>query len=233
MSISDQRLREACLAAEELLIADFPEPHEPVHEFSPEFERKMETLLRKQKHAAFSQNLRKAAGFFLAILVGCSLWLTVDVEARERFIGWVREQYDDFQTHYYFEGTDNADTADVEYVLTEVPEGYVLEDIIDMGGDDFITVYKNESGKLLTVGIYADKENANLFVKTDTLEEKQIHINETPATYYYSPNNQESSLAIWIDLQTNNLIFMDGWFSETELVKIAKSLAANPAIQTN
>lgn len=225
MNISDQRLREACLAAEEILIADFLDPHEPAHTFSPEFERKMDTLLRKQARRNLYQKLQRAAGFFLAILVGCSLWLTVDAEARERFIGWVREPYDAFQTHYYFEGTDTTDAADVEYVLTKIPDGYVLEEVIELGDGNTVTQYVNENGFGFSFGYFTNRDSSHLFVRTDSMEYKNVQVNGNSADYYYSKENSESSAVIWIDSNTNMLLFVDGWFSEVELLKIAESIS--------
>ena len=112
--------------------------------------------------------------------------------------------------------------------MTEVPEGYVFEEEISLGDHDYIVIYKNKFGKLLTIGI-AQSEDFHLFLKTDDFSVKTVKINGLSAEFYYSDNFSHSSTVVWTDPKTNTLCYVDGWFSEVELLKIAESISLKPS----
>ena len=51
----------------------------------------MEALLRRRKRAPVYRVLKGVACFFLAFLLGGTIFLSTNAQAREAFFGWVRE----------------------------------------------------------------------------------------------------------------------------------------------
>lgn len=94
MNLTDEALSLAAAQVRDAMPASLPSPSACEHTFSRAFERKMRPLLRRQRHPLFAQAVRRAAAFFLTVLVGAGVWLTVDVQAREIFFAWVREFYE-------------------------------------------------------------------------------------------------------------------------------------------
>ena len=104
LSFSEEELRAAAKEVSLAWVDRLPEARECQYVFSRHFERKMNRLLRRTRHPALSRGLRRVACFFLALLIGGIVWLSVDAEAREAFFGWV-SGWTEGSRHYYFEGT--------------------------------------------------------------------------------------------------------------------------------
>lgn len=227
MTFTEKQLREAAHCAAEAMADGFLDVPENEHEISPVFERKMEKLLRKMHRRPYVQTLQRAAAFFLAFLAAGSIWLSTDVQAREVFIGWVQEQYDRFQTHYFHKGVDTTNTEDIKYVLTEIPEGYEWETEIELTPGNVIYSYVNQDGYGLTFGYFTDQENGNLFIDTSNAEQTSVQMGEIIADFYCSADGSGSNMLVWVD-ENNVLLHINGWFSESEMVKIAKSIDCVP-----
>lgn len=180
--IPEELLRRAaagsCAEYVEELTADFDPEYQ--HEFSPEFERKIKKLIRKTKHPAFYRTMQRVASFVLAVVLAGGAWLTVDVEARAAFIGWVKEVYETYFV-YRYEGPD-MDAEPAQYQLTWVPEGYqeVFSDLADGEGSE---AYVNESGQYLKFAYVSDPNNSNLFIITETAACYEVSVNGYPADY--------------------------------------------------
>ena len=95
--ISEDRLRQAVRDAGALLDQSLPDPDQCHHTFSPAFLNRMEALLRRRKRAPVYRVLKGVACFFLAFLLGGTIFLSTNAQAREAFFGWVREQAEGVQ----------------------------------------------------------------------------------------------------------------------------------------
>lgn len=92
--ITDEMLRAAAAEANQAILDSLPLPKDCVHQFSPQFERKMKRIIRRERHPVAYKFFQAAACFLVAVILTGSTWLTVDVEAREIFVAWVRQQYE-------------------------------------------------------------------------------------------------------------------------------------------
>ena len=113
--ISEERLRTAARAVSQAMIDSLPEPEDCHHDFSPEFERKMKKLLRRSRHWGLYQGLKRAACFFLVLLLSSGAFLTVNAEAREIVFGWVSEKFEDAQRYFYPGKTSSSVDIAVSY----------------------------------------------------------------------------------------------------------------------
>ena len=228
MNDFEKLLRDAALKAEDTMISDF-EANNAEHDFSPEFVAKMHTLRAAQTTSAFTRILKSAACFALVLLMGCTLYLGTDAEARERFIGWLKEIDSPTSVHYYFGGVD--DTAPVRYEMTKIPNGYVFVEEYDMGNGDFSQLYRNTDGKQFTFGVY-QSEDSNIFVGNyDAM--KTVSVRGIQADYYYHPDGSDRNILLWIIPETKVLIYVQGFQSEAELVEIAESITPVLSLPTN
>ena len=80
----------AAAEADQTLCASLPPASACEHRFSPQFERSMKRVLRRAKHPAVYRYLRRAACFFIALILAGTSWLTIDAKARAVFFDWVR-----------------------------------------------------------------------------------------------------------------------------------------------
>ena len=77
--IPEERLREAAQEAGRIIANRYPDPEACQHTFSPEFEAKMERLLRRaarRERLVLAQRVaRRVACLLLVLLLGCGTWL--------------------------------------------------------------------------------------------------------------------------------------------------------------
>lgn len=124
----------------------------PEQDFSSDFEKKMKKLVRRANHPIRYRVVQTAACILLAsLLSGCTV-LAVSPEAREAFLGWVREVYENaFIYHFYGEKQGDQELlqeTETFYRPTWVPEGYR---IIRATAMERITsiVYRDDSHALI------------------------------------------------------------------------------------
>lgn len=91
--ISEDRLRQAVRDAGALLDQSLPDPDQCHHTFSPAFLNRMEALLRRRKRAPVYRVLKGVACFFL---LGGTIFLSTNAQAREAFFGWLSESFNRF-----------------------------------------------------------------------------------------------------------------------------------------
>ena len=84
----EERLREAASWADEAILDSLPDTEGSPVAFSPRFERKMRRLIHRTD-CPVTYVLQQAACIVLVLLMCASLWLTVDVDARAKFFGWL------------------------------------------------------------------------------------------------------------------------------------------------
>ena len=123
----DELIRWIMLDADRVEYGGVPE-EEPGHVFPPAFERQMRRPPGRGRHPLY-RTLRAAACFLLALLLsGCTV-LAVSPEAREVFVGWVREIHDTYFLYKFFgdEEREPVSKEDVLHQPTYVPPGYRIE----------------------------------------------------------------------------------------------------------
>lgn len=98
--ISEEMLRNAAIEADHVLMDSISQLEEH-HEFSPNFEHNMKRIIRRAKHPLLYGSLKKVACFVMVLLISGSVFLTVNVEARAAFVGWLRETYVMFLVYHY------------------------------------------------------------------------------------------------------------------------------------
>lgn len=221
--ISDERLREAARKVEESMLASLPEPEECEATFSPEFERKMERLLRRADHPIRKRIMKAVACFLLAVLVGGGSVLTFSVEARAAFVTWVREVYET-QFIYRFFQTNEESFDTIVYRPTWVPVDYQITAEFKLEG--FSTIeYRTDSGNLATFTYCSNTLAPAIQIERDGTEiYKQVFVDGIVADLYLDSDEGDVSVLIWTNEDSDTIFRLAAPFSERELIKMAESI---------
>lgn len=222
--LTDEMLRQAagesCSAFVQTLERDYCEARQ--YTPSPKFEKQIKKLMRKANHPYLYQVAQRVAAVALVVLLAGSAWLTVDVQARETFFGWVKEWYGTYFV-YRFEASANSDTSSVEYQLTIIPEGYT-EFYSDFTEGTASVVYANEDGNLLKFSYSYNPDKIDWFVEVATMTQTQVTVGSTVADLFVASDEAIGNALMWIS-DDNTAFFISGFLDETELIQIAENIS--------
>lgn len=223
MSQSDQHLRAAAHAAGDAILASYYANAETDHQFSPEFEQKMNLLLLQTRRRPRHLILQKVASVLLAIALGGSLWLAIDTDARAAVFGWIKEQHENiFQ--YHFEGG-APPTSEFTYELGWLPEGYHFLRQIDGDGSTHV-FYTDESGNIISLLYTTDLNDTslNLFILDDSAAFQTVMIGDSSADLYITNHADHSNSIVWENPETNALFIISSIEEGDVLIKMAENI---------
>ena len=217
--ITDAMLREAAAEAERFMLAHLPEVQEP-HVFSKRFERKMQKLISRMKHPVRYQVMRYVAAVLLAIITLFGAVLAVSPEARATVIGWVRST---FHEYFEYENDNTDDPIQDEYELAVVPDGYsLLNEINKANGKMYL--YVDDSGNMLQFTYAYGEETDSLYIETELYRQHSGNVHGMLADIYIAVSENETSVIVWHDRQTEVLFHVFAKSDQDELIKIAESV---------
>lgn len=223
--IPEGRLRQAAQRAQEALLDSLPESP-AAHTFSPAYRRKLDRLARRVDGKARPPRwiLHRVAGILLAVVCLGGVVLGTNAQAREAVFGWVRRQVEDAQ-RYFYQGDPTASSAQVRYQIT-VPEGYWLEDALEMDGY-YDYYYLNEEGQSVefTYQYVTKQTSGTLYVDDQEAERKEIQLHGNPADLYLSYEAEASNTVIWTDEEAGVLFDVTAFLDEEALISLAESVA--------
>lgn len=223
--IPEDALRRAAREADRALADSLPDPADCTHTFSPKFQRRMARLIRRHRHKGLYRGLRRAACVLLAVLLGGTVFLSTNAQAREAFFGWVREQVEGAQ-RYFHQGNVTSASEIVHYQI-DIPEGYWLEDSLEAEGY-FDYYYVNDDGDSIEFTYQYETEAAGgeLYVDDRETEKKQVMVCGTPGELYLSNEEETSNTVIWMDQSTGALIDVTAFLDEDALLDLAETVTA-------
>lgn len=220
--ISEEMLRSAAATSRTIFVAHLERDFDPAwgHTFSPAFMRKIKKLTRRADHPGFYHGLQRVASIFLAMLIGASVCLSVNTQARAAFVQWVREVYEEYILYRYF-STPQDDTLPT-YEITALPDGYILTDSIT---DETSCIQIFEQGDSVILFLYR-------FVSSDTqteifLGDYQYESIQFGSVFYdfYAPEDKNfSNELLWFDNQNHMEFQLSSFLDKTEMVEIAASV---------
>lgn len=221
--ITDEMLRRAASKSSEIYVNYYESTYNPElqHDFSLEFEKRIEKLKRKVRHPYFYIPLKRVASVILALTISISVWLAVDAKARETFFGWIKEVY---ETYFVYRYTDNkkSDVLSTKYQLIGIPEGYT-ELFVDENEDYYMAIYVDASGAMLTFKYTHNSDETDWFVDASTINKKQVDVNGCTADLMISEESSNSNIIFWTT-PNNTAFYISAFLSESELIRIAESV---------
>ena len=218
--ISDELLRQAAREAGAALLASLPEPQDCDFECSGRFEARMVRLLRRAKHPTAYRALSRAAGILLAILLTATVWLSVDANAREAVLGWVREVYESI---FVYRSVDSEATfADpTTFRPTNLPDHWREVDcwaeescltVVYSGGDIGLFYFQALLPSDSALTLYEGRESIS------------ASVNGFPANYYPPTETGGNGSLIWEDPENHILFSLFAEESMEKLIEIAENL---------
>lgn len=223
-TFSDEELRAALMGYYDAA-ADAAEP-KPGQKFnySPEHLAEMERLIRRKgRRGRRLLSLQRAAAVFIAFILSASVWLAVDVHAREGLFSWVRTVYED-HVEYRFRGGLSAASDELPvYELGWIPEGFELASE-ESGLSTSSKVYENYlTGDVIVFDYSVQNDFAQM---SDYGYAKSVVVGHIKGEYYSASNEGGSNELILFD-DTNGIVFhINSTLSEDDIIKIAGSVTA-------
>ncbi len=197
---------------------DFDREHQ--HEFSPQFEKRIKRMCRRANHPFLYKSLQRVASIFLAILLGGTIWLTVDVEARAEFFGWVKSVYENYIV-YRFEPESHPNDSEI-YLPTWLPTGY-NEVSADYSGDIAEVRYIGANGQGLMFSYLIGSNNVDWFIDTSISTVKQVYVNGISADLLISEGPEAVNTIVWTS-DHNTVFCISAFLPEIDLIRIAESI---------
>lgn len=217
--ITDDALKQAAALVREAMLDAIPGPEECGHVFSPEFEEKIEGLMKTERRRGRRRAIaRRIAAAVLAVLVGAGAWLAVDKEARAAFVGWVREVYEN-KVVYWFTGVPEGELP--VYRPTWVPDGFVEVTVLDEEESQAI-VYQSEDDVFVFVYYWMSESGNAAYTATDGGEWTEVSVGEYPGHYYAAASEDVSNDLVWLDEDTRVAFTISAYLSYEEIMHIAE-----------
>lgn len=215
MNITDEMLRQAAPLARDAMLASLPEPEDCPADCSPRLRRRLDRMLRRQRHPALYRTVGQIAACFLAVLVLGGGWLEADQEARASFFQWTRQVYET-QIVYRFAGEPAEGGV---YRVGWVPEGYTVWKILDSS-----IGYVNENDQLLWFSYGSMQEGSSLYiVEADHATMYPVEINGIPGEFYVY-DNDTANVLVWLDETSGMCFSIGGFLDESDILHMAESI---------
>lgn len=235
--MTEEMLKAAAVEADQVILDSLPAPEECAHEFSPAFQKKIRRISRRANHPVLYELVRSAACFVLAVILTGGAWLTVDAQARESFIRWVKETYSTYSV-YHFEGMDSemqtpeeqSSEGEIspEYSLAWIPDGYT-EWTTENVGDSVYVFYVDDSGKFLTFGYLPGSDGTYMFLEITDYTQESTYVGNIPADFYLSHSPDKANSIVWTSPDGETAFYLDGFFSKEELIDMAEHVRPSDA----
>jgi len=222
--VTNAMLREAAGEVEHAMLASLSAKDIAPHKFSARFEKKMKKLINKVKHPIRYNVLRSAAAIILIIFTIFGSLVAFSPEVRANVINWFKSTFMSY-TQYSSDG--NNSNIEYEYFFPTVPGGYSELKIID-SKDGKTYLYINKEAHLLQFTYAYGSRSDNFFVKTDLHTHIEGFVNGNKADIYITSSDDDSNAIVWIDAETETLLYINAKVSRDLLVEFAESVTKTP-----
>lgn len=191
------------------------------HEFTPEFQSKIQKLKRRADHPKMYYFLQRVASIAIAILFAGSVWLMVDTDVRATFFNWIKETYENYFVYRYTQNT--SEGVDISsYFPTWIPDGY--SDFYTTTTSDTKTViFADEEGRMLKFIVSSQPNETDLFVDTTNTTITQTMVNQCSADLFISDNPEIASAIMWTNAD-QSAFYISGFLKGEELIRMADSV---------
>ena len=203
--ISEERLKQAVHEAAEALDRSLPDPEACTYEPSPEFEARMQTLIREMGEKRERKERRRrlahrAACLAIAVVACGGCFLGSNAQAREGLWGWIRDSFEGSQ-NYSFQSTP-IPSGDLPAYTMDVPEEYhYVADQSIQSAEYAALTYENDAGNILALDYQYETENSSgsLSVFADEEDVQKVTVNGVSADLYVGENEDSTSIIVWMD----------------------------------
>ncbi len=198
-------------------------------EFSERFLDKMNALLSLDRLRRKRRQLwHRVASVFLAFLLGTSIFLATNPEARATFLAWVREVYENSVLYRFFgKPAENFP----RYELGWIPQGFILDSEIETdidGNKQRNLLYENpESGGSFVFCYQTISEDIEMVVgglEGEALPDSEVILINGIACQYYPAGDFGISSLVWVDEKLGLVFYLDSNLEKSVMLHIAESV---------
>ncbi len=203
-------------------------------ETSLKFQKSMHSLLSNPKKWAerrqkpvWKKTAKMVATIALIGILSLGMLMLISPKVYAAVVNWVTEWYETY-VMYRFSG-EHTESDLPEYQLSYIPEGYCRNAEILSTPDDFSRVtalqFTAYSGKHRLLFEYGPMDSGSaLTIELENMSVSEVSINGNRGHLYSSTIDSQVSCIIWIDIQNNTCLLIDGFLSDDELIRIAQSV---------
>ncbi len=194
--------------------------------FSPEFEARMQKLIRRQKnpyYLVFNTVGKRVAAVTITILVALTV-TTFSVKAfREPFVRFITEMFEKFTSIVFVK--DEEDTPQSTFIFEKkepqyIPEGYVLGSTTQTSVY-YEAEYTREGYEPIR---YWQQRNGNteMNIDTESIDYRKVYVGENEGMLYM---NKDAMNLVFCNEQYRFLLVAPTTLAEDEIIHMAKSIA--------
>lgn len=178
----------------------------------------------KKQRKTWRIALKRVAMFFLALLIGASVWLAADEGARAAFQRWWRE-ITKTEAVYQFSG--NAEGVLPRYEMTWMPEGLTLDEDQTIDEDEIrFTYYLSENDDLsFDYSWMFDGTSTFIFNLNGLPDTEECEINGLKGQYYPSGEDSRTNVLIWMDEERGIEFSISSTLDKDTMLRIAEGVA--------
>jgi len=222
-TLYDSKLKQALEIYIDYKISRLPslEELQDIHKFSPEFERKMDRLIRRNKkpyYKMINSIGKRVAVFIVTLLIAVSVTI-ISVDAlRKNVFDFLVNIYEDFISIFYDKTPeDNTENKIDEFFVPQyIPEGYeIISNEVQHGA--VLKIYSNTKNRFIFSQFVL---SINLNIDIENREYEKVDINGNIGIFY---TEKGINHIVWDD--SKYCFEIKGSISKDEIIKIAKSLA--------
>ena len=227
---SDNELTNPAKSALTSMMSAIPQPEECDHEFSSEFEEKMQDVFKKERRRrAMRRASKRVAMLFLVCCVTAGVYLGVNTNARAAFFGWIKEHYQNYVV-YCFSGNLNPAAESMlpkmEFEPEWLPSGYYWDSSSESIGQVEVR-YENQAGDEIIFGCMsrpADRdwtvESWELDLSDMTHTQTTVHGHE--ADLFTSNGSDGRKILMWTAYEDDAAFYVSGVVEERDLLHVAE-----------
>ena len=194
------------------------------HEYSDSFLEKMDALVALDKRRSKRRHVwHRVASVFLAFLLGASIFLATNPEARATFLAWVREVYENSVIYRFF-GSESAVLP--RYEITWMPEGFVLVDEQTIDSDElrfFYYIYGDDDFSFQYSQMFEGTATA-LYNPNGVPDAEVCDINGMKGYFYPADDFSSMNTLIWMDEARNVVLTINSTLEKSVILHIADSV---------
>ncbi len=218
--ISDEQMKKAVANVRTSLLKKLPDPKDCQHDFSPEFEQKMELLRKRNKQKLQRKiRIRNIAAILILIFVGAFAWFITNQEAVAGFKKWVLKEKSD-QAVVNFNAP-SIDSELPEYSFGWLPDGYEVSERKDFPNSRLLLAKKTK-GKDIVLEYQIMSEATNISISGESLTKDSIRVGEKEAIFFSDAEKGSANLLLWTE---EDIMFMlNSQIDKETMVRIAENV---------
>ena len=189
VKVTDDWLYKYMPVVDAAIIQELESQVDKEHKFSHKFERKMESLMRREAHQMMggAWNVIKRAAIFLVGVIGAIFIFTMSVEAnRKKFFETIKTFFEGSFSLTYSTDMDNSKL--IEREPSYIPDKY--KEINRTENENYLSiVYENNKGELLVWDQMLVTDGGSMTFDLEYDREETIQIQGNEAKVYFYGNN--------------------------------------------